>query len=175
MGSRTAGRREEATVIDSGRARLLAVVALWCMTLGLLVASVAFDPVDDTTGTARVFASIAFVTLMMAVPTVGAIVVVRRPSNVVGWLLVAAGPSWALLLAAGAAAQRSVDTGDALPGQQVWNWLEGWVGFVSFNALLPMLMLVFPTGRLLSRRWIAAVAVVIVGSMSGIVGTMFAP
>jgi hypothetical protein len=162
-------------VIDGRRTRLVAVVALWCMTLGLLVAAVVFDPVGNTAGMRRVVASIAFVTLMAAVPTVGAIVVVRRPSNVVGWLLVATGPSWALLLAAGSAAQRYVDTGDALPGQQVWNWLEGWVGFVSFNALLPMLLLVFPTGRLLSRRWKGAVAVVVVGSMSGAVGSMFAP
>ena len=157
------------------RGRVAMVVLLWFVTVALLIASMAFDPLDGTSGAARVLASIVFVAVMAVIPTVGGVVLVRRPGNNVGRLLVAAGPSWALLLAAGGAASRLVDTGDALPGQAVWNWLEGWVGFVSFNALLPMLMLVFPTGRLLSSRWRGAVAVVVFGSLAGIVGSMFAP
>jgi hypothetical protein len=157
------------------RARVAFVVALWVVTVVLLVASVVFSPLDGTSGVGRVLASFVFVAVMSALPTVGGVVLVRRPGNNVGRLLVATGPSWAMLLAAGAAAHRLVDTGDRLPGQPVWNWFEGWVGFVSFNALLPMLMLVFPTGRLLSRRWAGAVAVVVTGSVSGAVGSMFAP
>ena len=156
-------------------ARVAAVSLLWALTVALLVASMVFSPLDNTSGAGRVVASVAFVAVMAVIPTVGGVVVVRRPGNVIGWLLVSAGPSWALLLASSAAVQRLIDTGDALPGQAVWNWFEGWVGFVSFNALLPTLMLVFPTGRLLSRRWVGALAVVVFGSLSGAVGSMFAP
>ena len=156
-------------------ARVVTVVTAWVVTVALLVACVTFGPLDHTSGIDRVLLSVGFVVVMASVPTVGGVVLVRRPGNLIGLLLVAAGPSWALLLASSAAAQRLVDTGRALPGQAAWNWLEGWIGFVSFNALLPMLMLLFPTGRLLSRRWRAAVVVVAVGLFTGAVGSMFAP
>lgn len=157
------------------RARVTVVVALGTVTVALLIASVTLSPLSDASGVARVLLAIVFVALMALLPIVGGVVLVRRPGNTVGRILVATGPSWALLLATSSAAQRFLDTGDPLPGQQVWNWLEGWSGFISFNALLPLLMLVFPTGRLLTRRWIGAVGVVMVGFLSGAVGSMFAP
>src|SRR3954454_19367098 len=156
------------------RVRVAVVVLLWLVTVAVLVACVVFSPLSGTSGVGRVVASVVFVAVMAVIPTVGGVVLVRRPGNNVGRLLVAAGPSWALLLASSAAVHRLIDTGDSLPGQQAWNWFEGWVGFVSFNALLSPLILVFPPGRLLSRRWTAAIAVVDFWSLSGAIGSMFA-
>lgn len=153
-----------------------AVVSATCaLTVAMLVWTVLLYPVGRTHGAVRLVLSIVLVVAMAMVPAVGGLVVLRRPGNVVGTLLVAIAPSWALLLLADAAVHHVVSGRGAVPGQAAFAWLEGWVGFVPFNALLPLLLLTFPSGRLLSRRWRWVVLVTVVDALAGAVGSAFAP
>jgi hypothetical protein len=97
--------------------------------------------------------------LVQCVPTlafaaVGLLIVRRQPWNAVGWICLGTGLSLALVCFSVTYALYVVEANPrALPGGATAAWLGNW-GYVPavglFGALLP---LVFPTGRLLSRRW----------------------
>ena len=84
---------------------------------------------------------------------VGAVVASRRPENPIGWLMCAAGLLWGIVHFSGEyatyallAAPGSLLAGEAMAWLYSWLWIPG-LGLVVFLGLL------FPTGRLLSRRW----------------------
>ena len=85
--------------------------------------------------------------------TVGAVIISRRPNNIIGWLLNAAG---FLLGLNHFSCEYAIYTSQAqpgsLPGGQVAAWLAYWL-FVPPSALLVFMFLLFPTGQLVSRRW----------------------
>jgi hypothetical protein len=85
---------------------------------------------------------------------VGAIVARRRRANAIGWLLLAAG----VVAALGAfgleyGIYTIVGEGNALPGGPVGAWLGSWIWVLYVAGILPFVLLLFPDGRLLSRRW----------------------
>jgi hypothetical protein len=85
--------------------------------------------------------------------TVGAVITSRRPSNIVGWLLNAAGLLIGLNhFSSEYAIYTSLAQPGALPGGEVAAWLAHWL-FVPSAALVVFLFLLFPTGRLPTRRW----------------------
>ena len=85
--------------------------------------------------------------------TVGAVVVSRRPGNIIGWLCCGIGLAQ-ILAGFGGSSAGSVLAADPSYG-------SGWVVLHSLGelcwelswALLALLLLLFPTGRLPSRRW----------------------
>src|SRR5215213_535390 len=103
--------------------------------------------------------------------TVGAIVASRRPENLVGWLLCL----WALSesishFSAQYAIYALLAQPDSLPAGEAFAWVSSWLLFIviGFSVLS---ILLFPTGRLPSRRWRwvtwLTVAFVLVGAKSG--------
>jgi hypothetical protein len=88
-----------------------------------------------------------------AYPTVGAVIVARRPRNPVGWLCCAVG----LLLGPAFFGQdyawyALVHEPGSLPGGLAMAWLGQWPWRVVLG-LLSFLLLLFPSGRLVSARW----------------------
>jgi hypothetical protein len=85
--------------------------------------------------------------------TAGAVIISRRPNNIIGWLLNAAG---FLLGLNHFSCEYAIYTSRAqpgsLPGGEVAAWLAYWL-FVPPSALLVFMFLLFPAGRLVSRRW----------------------
>jgi hypothetical protein len=85
---------------------------------------------------------------------VGALIVAYRPGNAIGWIFSATG-----LLAATSkmaveyAAYGYVTRSGSLPGAVLAAWYQSWAWLVSLALLLVFTPLLFPTGRLLSRRW----------------------
>ena len=77
---------------------------------------------------------------------VGALIAFRARGNAVGWLLWACGLPMALTLAG----ISWVALG--LPGGAWAEWLAEWVSVISF-VLVGYILLLFPDGKLLSRRW----------------------
>jgi signal transduction histidine kinase len=89
----------------------------------------------------------------MAVPVVGFVLASRRPANRIGWLFLVAG----LGLGLGSFSQQyTLRALVAAPGSllagQVSGWLTNWIWVVPY-AVLAFLLLLFPAGRLRSRRW----------------------
>ncbi len=85
--------------------------------------------------------------------TVGALVASRRPANKVGWLLLASGLVYGVMVSAGEYGTYALLTErDALPGGVVAAWLGSWLYVLGANLALYS-FLFFPDGRLPGRRW----------------------
>lgn len=78
-------------------------------------------------------------------------VIARVPGNAFGWVLLAIGATSALAVASASA--------DAAPSVV---WLQSWVVYVPFG-LLPIALLLFPTGRLASSSWRVPLALAVIG------------
>jgi two-component system, NarL family, sensor kinase len=93
----------------------------------------------------------ALIALTYAV--VGALVVMRRPHNPVGWLLCFIAVPSALGCVVDQYARYSLLTRPgSLPAAAWVAWLGTWIWLFSFLTV-PFLLLLFPEGRLLSPRW----------------------
>jgi class 3 adenylate cyclase len=136
---RARGERAGALLVWVGCGVTLVLVALG-LTAGLPTTSDVVTIVTGLTG------SLAAVSLAL----VGAVLVTRVPRNPIGWLL------WAGGLLFGAANGLSTPPTGAGPAQAWVAWLA-WLGNLCWVPALVLVALfvplVFPTGRLPSRRW----------------------
>src|SRR5215208_2476613 len=89
----------------------------------------------------QVFALLAAV-LSLAYPTVGALIASRLPTNPIGWIFCGVGLLYAGQRFTEAYASYALRENLAFPGGQVMVWLSG-----------VFVILLFPNGHLLSRRW----------------------
>ena len=88
----------------------------------------------------------ATVLFVGAFATVGALVSSRRPQTPIGWLLSVAGLCYAI----GTAGLLI----NKLPGGARWaDWIGSWVWGLGGALAITFVLLLFPTGRLPSRRW----------------------
>jgi hypothetical protein len=86
--------------------------------------------------------------------TVGAFIASRRPGNVLGWVLCAVGLASAVAgFAQDYASYALLGRKEWLPGGLVMGWLGSWPWYIAFGLILTFLPLLFPDGRLPSRRW----------------------
>src|SRR5829696_2808 len=105
--------------------------------------------------------------------TVGVIIASRRPDHPIGWLFCAVG-----LLAgvnhfcAEYAIYALLSQPDSLPGGRAAAWVASWCGMPA-NALLVFVALLFPDGRLPSRRWLPFAWLNIVVAVVGTVAVAF--
>jgi hypothetical protein len=86
--------------------------------------------------------------------TLGALIVSRRPGNVIGWIFLACGVAASVQMFCGQYATVALlsEGASRLPGGAVAGWLSTLVQ-QSLVATALFLVLLFPTGRLLSPRW----------------------
>ena len=86
--------------------------------------------------------------------TIGVLIVWQRPRNTIGWILCAIGLGTAITDFSGAyTAYGTVKGNLPLPGTEIFNWLGGTVWSINWVLFLVFLPLLFPDGRLLTRRW----------------------
>ena len=89
----------------------------------------------------------------MATPVGGFVLASRRPGNRIGWLALAAGLTLGLRSFADQYEQRAlVAAPGSWPAGPAALWVSEWIWLISL-ALAAFLFLLFPTGRLPSRRW----------------------
>src|SRR5512139_235865 len=101
--------------------------------------------------------------------TAGALVAWRQPGNAVGWLLIAlALTSTVQTLGATYVLTRS-------PGYLAVAWVTGWVWYGWLLLIGVFVPLVFPDGRLVSRRWRPVLWLGVAALTACIVGTAFTP
>jgi signal transduction histidine kinase len=89
----------------------------------------------------------------MVVPIIGVVLASRRPQNRIGWLFLVAGFALGLSSFATSYGFRALvaDPG-SLPAGRAFAWVGNWIGLLPL-AMLSLLFLLFPTGRLASPRW----------------------
>jgi hypothetical protein len=95
-----------------------------------------------------------FLLLFLSFSTVGALIAARQPRNAIGWILCAIGLTGPLASTADEYAIYGLATRpDSLPEAEIAAWLSAWLAGANLFGLLAFILLLFPTGRLLSRRW----------------------
>lgn len=114
------------------------------------------------------------IALFVVYVAVGALLAIRRPSNIVGWLLIAIAFTFV-----GTARQPSLDVagltrGDASFAQTVTVWIGAWAGSATFLGFAS-LAAVFPTGRLPGGRWRRPVIAVLGAGLVVVALSMVAP
>jgi hypothetical protein len=89
----------------------------------------------------------------MAFPLVGALIASRRPENPIGWICLADGFLWMLLGVTDYYGQEGVAKPGSVPFWVVIYALGEWLWVPGVGLLGTYLLLLFPDGRLPSRRW----------------------
>ena len=149
----------------------IAFWAMWAVSLIFVATSLA---TAWLTGPDDLISAFALGLVALSFATAGAVLVSRLPSNVIGWILAIGGLCFAIENGATGLANLglSLQPG-SVPGAIWFAWLSEWVWAPSFGAIL-ILVLVYPTGRLLSARWrpiaVAALLVIALFSFGGAFG-----
>jgi hypothetical protein len=142
----------------------------WGLAVALAVADLALLVMTRATpiprgGAPRMVIAGWQVLLLMIFATMGALIVAHRPTNRIGWSFLAAGLGLAIQAFGTEYAIYTLRTDPGvLPGGRWLAWLR-WISFPALTSALATLVLLFPTGRLLSPRW-RPVAWLVIGWIS---------
>jgi len=119
---------------------------------------------------AQPLAESVFFLLPVGYALLGALITSRQPGNAIGWLYLVSG-LW-LGLSAGLLQEYAVYTlvvdPGSLPSASIVLWLQSPALDTLFFLLVSLLLLLFPTGRPLTRRWWVAVWSAAVGAVLGL-------
>jgi signal transduction histidine kinase len=113
--------------------------------------------------------------LSLAYPTVGALIVSRLPTNPIGWIFCGAGLLYETQRFCIAYADYALLQNWALPWGEYVAWVSTWVGFAGPVLAGVFLILLFPNGRLPSRRWLTVAWVAVIGAALAAIGDAFTP
>jgi hypothetical protein len=142
----------------SARATSWLAWSLWTLTLLSFVVMGVFRVLNSSTPTAvprnPLVLDFCFWLLFVSFATVGALVASRWSKNAIGWIFCWLGLSFSLGTASEEYALYALVTeAGSLPGAQGMVWLTAWFGGPIVFALFALVFLLFPDGRLPSRRW----------------------
>ena len=112
----------------------------------------------------------SFFFLVLGYVLVGALIASRHPRNAVGWLLLTIG----IGLSLGALADTNIRA-DGAPAFAFSAWLSSWTWYVWLICAGVFLPLVFPTGRLVSRRWRPVLWLGIAAAAASVLAVAFMP
>jgi hypothetical protein len=128
--------------------------SLWGLSLTLTAVALLLLALNVSSPPTHIFATWLDNTLnAVFFSTVGAIVASRRPENPVGWLLCLYGLAQGIYhFSAQYAIYALLAQPDSLPAGEAFAWVYSWLLPIIIG-LSVFLILLFPTGRLPSRRW----------------------
>lgn len=156
------------------RGRLLRLTL--AVAVVLVLAGSVVDTAVDFEGPEALPFAFGFILLGVGAATAGAFVVTRVPGNTVGPILLGMGLGVGLMMASGAYAETSARTYlGPLPGDAYAAWLSAWLTLPVFFGLTAFLLLLFPTGQLLTPRWRWAAWCVGIGVSLATAAEMFSP
>ena len=130
-------------------------VPLGSLNVALSVLSVLFASLIGFSSLSLVLETLWGPVTVVSFSVVGAIVASHRPSNPLGWIFLTVGFSEGLSVFAEPYAEYALVTepGSSLPGAGLMSWLGQLFWFPGFVLLFTYAPLLFPDGRLPSRRW----------------------
>jgi hypothetical protein len=118
--------------------------------------------------------TIPMAVLSLASPTVGALIASRLPTNPIGWIFCSVGLLYAAQGFTMAYADYALLENRALPLEVYAAWFSSWIWFTQPLGLV-FLMLLFPDGRLASRRWRVVAWVALCGTALAALGDAVIP
>jgi hypothetical protein len=102
----------------------------------------------------RAYLPVSAVVSVVAFPTLGALIAARRPENRIGWMFCAIGVLYGLWLFTSQYAIYALLTEPgSVPGAAAAAWLSSWIWAPPIWLTGTICILLFPDGRLPSRRW----------------------
>ena len=162
----------------SARATSWLAWCLWLLCVSLISFALLFHFLaTPTTPTHTPPALTAFMrALSLAFPTVGALVASRRPENPIGWIFCGTGLLYGVqAFASGYADYARLGHTGSLPGEELMDWISGWIGVPVLPLAGVLLVLLFPNGKLLSRKWQPVVWMAACGSAMLALGAALDP
>jgi signal transduction histidine kinase len=151
---------------------------LWSLAILLILAAItqyALRGTNQGLSTEDVIFLPVLLLTILGYSTVGTILASRNIRNPIGWTMLTVGLAFGLAQTTEAYAQYTlrIDPG-ALPFGAVAAWVGTWVYAVVFSAL-PLLALLYPSGRVVSPRWRAVPWLVVAFASLASLGTALAP
>src|SRR5258708_2064517 len=125
-------------------ARLAGGIARGCLAVAAVTAVLIATNLDNAPEWP---AFLEVIPLTVAYAIAGGLIAGRQPRNPIGWLFLFISSDTGLTALADAYA------GHHLPGWAAAAWLQTWSSYLSYPAGFPLLLMLFPSGRLPSRRW----------------------
>src|SRR5215218_7613299 len=155
--------------------------SLWaaCVVLiafALLLDFLTYDATDITMTDDRIQGIAAPIGILSLVyPTMGALIVSRLPRNPIGWIFCGVGLLYAIRRFAQAYTEYTRYGNIAFPLGDYAGWLASSLEYTWQALAVVFLMLLFPDGRLLSRRWRIVAGIAICGAALSTLYDAFAP
>src|SRR5438552_6557000 len=101
----------------------------------------------------------------------GALIASRRPANPIGWLMLFIATFVGASVLAALVTIHALLVGVSPHGWVRWTaWVQNWIGNTALGALI-LIFLLFPDGKLLSRRWRWVARLTVVGTVGFAAGT----
>ena len=151
-------------------AATLLVVAILFTACAVALAILSSGQVDDSI----VFEAAINLSLVVSLSVAGLLLAAHRPGNPVGWLFLVAGISVPVIVSADLYVMYITETSSgALPDIQPLYWVAAWAWIPAFLFPATFGVLLFPTGRLPSRRWRPIAWMIAIGYALMIVAEMF--
>jgi hypothetical protein len=165
----------EASLNAPSRIRRLAVVAL-PVSLAAVVFIVALDIVFLAAGRPMEAAfSLVPLVLIIDLSGVGGLLVIRRPDNRIGLVLLVAGLLTALSWGAGYYVDLDEFVGGRLPFVVPVAWVTGWVFTPTVGLIAAIVPMLYPSGHLPGPRWRFLAAVALIAISLNALATATAP
>jgi hypothetical protein len=148
--------------------------SLWAVCAALIALALLLDfltadvPLLPGARLLRLGPGLAVITgvLSLAYPTVGALIASRLPTNPISWIFCGVGLLYGVRRFTGAYADYALFENISLSGGESAAWFSTWIGPVGLTLAGTFLMLLFPDGRLPSRRWRMVAWVALLGAMA---------
>jgi hypothetical protein len=120
--------------------------------LSLYVRAPAAQPSSDW-GSGSAIGDLLILAPFLAFTIVGALIASRRPENPIGWICLVAGLFWTLIVLDGQYTAYALATTGVVPFPAAVAALNQWLWVPPVGLLSIYLILLFPDGKLPSRRW----------------------
>lgn len=115
-----------------------------------------------------------FIAALLAFPVVGALILSRHPVHPIGWIFLVAGLSNAALVLFSGYGTYSLEVQPPrVPWGVVANWLSDIIWLPSVAASTTFLFLLFPDGKLPSRRWRPVAWAAVIGTVIVAISLLF--